>query len=103
MLTAMKVAGSSPCDAEGASGQLNNVETAERPPGLLLQNPHRMRGVQEASRLLATVRRPVTRRDVCPDRFRAISVPCSRELYDAPQMRRADPVERVIKSAVAGP
>jgi hypothetical protein len=52
----MKVAGSSPDDALGASGQLNNVETAERRPRHDCGGPARMRSTQEASRLLATVR-----------------------------------------------
>jgi hypothetical protein len=53
MLTIMKVAGSSPCDAEGASGQLNKV----KPPGgrqvRCDRNPHRMRSTQEISPHLA--------------------------------------------------
>ena len=52
----MKVTGSSPGDALGASGQLNNVETAERWPGHGCGGPGRMRSTQEATRLLATVR-----------------------------------------------
>jgi hypothetical protein len=52
MLTIMKIAGSSPCDAEGASEQLNNVETAERPPSHSCMNPRRMRSTQEATGLL---------------------------------------------------
>ena len=44
--------------------------------GSASRSPAGMRSLQEVTRLLATVRRPVTRRDVWPDRFRAISALC---------------------------
>jgi hypothetical protein len=53
------------------------------------RSPAGMRSLQEVTRLLATVRRPVTRRDVWPDRFRAISAQSRRSACERDRSDRA--------------
>ena len=69
----MKDAGSGPAMPGGRIRPGRQGKSFSGSLGPASRSPAGMRSLQEVTRLLATVRRPITRRDVWPDRFRAIS------------------------------